>query len=47
MPRVFTVGEALSVIRSKLSLRREQGLILMASGKYMLKPTTILGDVYD
>ena len=46
MPKIFTIGEVLQVIRSKLNLRREQGLILMAGGKLFLKQGSILEDVY-
>ncbi len=46
MPKVFTIGEVLQVVRSKLNLRREQGLILMAGGKYVLKQGSILEEVY-
>ena len=46
MPKIFTIGEVLQVIRSKLNLRREQGLILMAGGKHVLKQGSILEDVY-
>ena len=47
MPKAFTVGEVLSVIRSKLNLTREQGLVLMASGKYILKQNTSIAEVYE
>ena len=47
MPRSFTIGEVLSIIRSKLNLRREQGLVLVVCGKYMLKANAILSDIYD
>ena len=46
MPKMFTIGEVLQTVRLKLNLRREQGLILMAGGKYVLKQGSILEDVY-
>ena len=46
MPKMFTIGEVLQTVRLKLNLRREQGLILMAGGKYVLKQGHILEDVY-
>ena len=46
MPKAFNVGEVLSVVRSKLNLSREQGLILMADGKYILKQNASIEDIY-
>ena len=47
MPKEFSVGEAMSVVRSKLNLKREQGLILLAGeGRYMLKHQNKLEEVY-
>ena len=36
MPRIFTVAEALAIVRSKLSLGQEVGLLLYAHEKYLL-----------
>lgn len=47
MPKSFTIGEVLSIIRSKLNLRRDQGLVLVVGGKYMLKANAILSDIYE
>ena len=48
MPKVFKIGEVLQVIRGKLSLKREQGINLMADGgKVLLKPSHILDDIYE
>ena len=48
MPRVFKIGEVLQVIRGKLSLKREQGINLMADGgKILLKPSHVLDDIYE
>ena len=47
MPKIFTVGEVLQVVRSKLNLKREQGLILMAGGKYVLKQGHVIDDIYQ
>lgn len=48
MPKAFSIGEVLSVVRSKLNLNKEKGLVLMESrGKYMLKPSHNIGDVYE
>lgn len=47
MPKAFTVGEVLAVLRTRLDLTREEGLVLFASEKYMLRPNTKLEDVYD
>ena len=46
MPKIFTVSDASSVIRSKLSFSKEKGLILMANS-CMLKPSSLLIDVYE
>ena len=47
MPKVFTVAEAMSIVRDKLQLSREQGVVLMAEGKYILKLTSSMMDVYN
>ena len=36
MPRIFTVAEAQAIVRSKLSLGQEVGLLLYAHEKYLL-----------
>ena len=47
MPKAFTVGEVLAVLRTRLDLTREEGLVLFAKEKYMLRPNTKLEDVYE
>lgn len=48
MPKAFSVGEVLSVVRSKLNMSKEKGLVLMESkGKYILKASHNIGDVYE
>ena len=47
MPKAFTVGEVLAVLRTRLELTREEGLVLFAHDKYMLRPNTKLEDVYE
>ena len=47
MPRSFKIGEVLSVIRDKLEMSKEEGLVLLAAGKYMLKQSSELVDVYN
>ena len=47
MPKRFTVAEAMSIVRDKLKLRKEQGIVLLANGKYMLKQTAFLVDIYE
>jgi len=46
MPRTFTIGEVLAVLRTRLDLSREEGLVLFANEKYMLRPNSKLEDVY-
>lgn len=46
MPKTFTVGEVLAVLRQRLDLTREEGLVLFANQKYMLKPNSRLDEVY-
>ena len=46
MPKTFTVGEVLAVLRHRLDLTREEGLVLFANQKYMLKPNSRLDEVY-
>ena len=38
MPKTFTIGEVLAVLRQRLALTREEGLVLFANEKYMVKP---------
>ena len=47
MPKAFTVGEVLAVLRQRLELSREEGLVLFANERYMLIPSTKLQDVYQ
>ena len=47
MPRTFTIGEVLAVLRTRLDLSREEGLVLFANEKYMLRPNSKLEDVYS
>ena len=47
MPKVFTIAEALAIIRSKLNVGQEVGLVLYAHEKYLLVNSTKLGDVYE
>ncbi len=47
MPKRFVVGEVMSTVRDKLRLSKEQGLVLMAQGKYMLKQNTPISEVYE
>ena len=46
MPQHYTVGEVLAVLRTRLDLSRDEGLVLFAQEKYMLKPNTKIEDVY-
>jgi len=46
MPKAFTVGEVLAVLRTRLDLTREEGLVLFAHEKFMLRPNSKLEDVY-
>ena len=46
MPKTFSIGEVLAVLRQRLALTREEGLILFANEKYMIKPSSKLEDVY-
>ena len=47
MPKAFTVGEVLSVLRNKLEMSQTESLVLLANGKYMLKQSSSLEDVYQ
>ena len=46
MPKTFTVGEVLAVLRTRLDLSQDEGLVLFASERYMLRPNTKLDEVY-
>ena len=46
MPNTFTAGEVLQLLRQRLELSKEEGLVLFANGKYLLKPSQKLEDVY-
>ena len=47
MPKAFSVGEVLAVLRQRLELNREEGLVLFTNEKYMMRPNNKLQDVYD
>jgi len=47
MPKAFSVGEVLAVLRTRLDLSREEGLVLFAQEKYMLRPNSKLEEVYE
>ena len=47
MPKNFTIGEVLAVLRQRLDLSKEEGLVLFAKERYMLRPNTHLEEVYD
>ena len=47
MPKTFSIGEVLAVLRQRLILTREEGLVLFANEKYMIKPNAKLEEVYD
>ena len=46
MPRTFTIGEVLAVLRTRLDITQDEGLVLFANEKYMLRPNTKLEEVY-
>ena len=46
MPNTFTSGEVLQLLRQRLDLSKEDGLVLFANGKYLLKPSQKLEDIY-
>ena len=46
MPKTFTVGEVLAVLRTRLDLSQDEGLVLFAAKKYMLRPNAKLDEVY-
>ena len=47
MPNTFKISEVLTIIRKKLHLSREQGLIIFAQGRYLMKGEAPLTDVYE
>ena len=47
MPKTFSIGEVLAVLRQRLVLTREEGLVLFANEKYMIKPNAKLEEVYE
>lgn len=47
MPKSFTIGEVLATIRNKLHITPQQGIVLLADGKYILKNGSILAEVYE
>ena len=47
MPKAFSIGEVLAVLRTRLDLTTSEGLVLFACEKYMLRPNTKLEDVYE
>ena len=47
MPKTFTIGEVLAVLRQRLALTREEGLVLFANEKHMVKPNAMLEEVYE
>ena len=47
MPKTFTIGEVLAVLRRRLALSREEGLVLFANEKYMVKPNAPLEEIYQ
>jgi len=47
MPKNFTIGEVTSVLRQRLSLSREEGLVLFANEKHLVKVSSKLEEVYE
>ena len=47
MPKTFTIGEVLAVLRQRLALTREEGLVLFANEKHMVKPNAMLEEIYE
>ena len=47
MPRIFTVAEAMAIVRSKLSLGQEVGLLLYAQEKYLLQSGQKLEEIHE
>ena len=46
MPKAFSIGEVLAVLRQRLELGREEGLVLFADTRYMLRPNAKLEETY-
>lgn len=47
MPNTFKVSEVLTIIKKKLHLSREQAVILLAQGKYLMKHDEPLSTIYE
>ena len=49
MPNTFKVSEVLTIIKKKLHLSREQqqGIILLAEGKFLMKHDAPLSAIYE
>lgn len=49
MPNTFKVSEVLTIIKKKLHLTKEQqqGIILLADGKYLMKHDELLTNIYE
>ena len=49
MPEKFTMADVIRTIRQKLNLESDQhlGIFLLAEGKYMMKQSSTLKDVYE
>lgn len=49
MPNTFKVSEVLTIIKKKLHIARDQqqGIVLLADGKYLMKHDSPLSDIYQ
>ena len=47
MPNTFKVSEVLTIVRKKLQVSREEGLVLLAQGKHIMKNETMLTEIYE
>lgn len=47
MPKAFSIGEVLAVLRQRLELSRDEGLVLFANERYMMRPNAKLEEVYQ
>ncbi len=47
MPQSFNVSEVVTIVRKKLHLAKEQSLFLLIEGKYLMKQSQTLKDLYD
>ena len=49
MPNTFKVSEVLTIIKKKLHLTKEQqqGIILLADGKHLMKHDELLTNIYE